>query len=107
MSEKLYQECPACCGTGILRNAVSNIDPVPRDRACPGCKPLRVVETGLTAGQVEGIVKQRQSYLAQLQVLADGCQRRQQAYGIPYAKTCRRCGLAGPCVFGEPEGVRG
>lgn len=51
---KLYEVCPVCEGTGRMPVP----DPRERtdDRQCPACKPLRVVETGLTTGQVERMV---------------------------------------------------
>ena len=57
MSSMLFELCPLCGGSGRL-TTTTNLDP-PTERACPSCKPLRVVETGLTAGQAERLVRER------------------------------------------------
>lgn len=49
----LYELCPACEGTGtFLLGSGEDAERL----ACPGCKPLRVVVTGLTAAQAEAAV---------------------------------------------------
>jgi DnaJ-class molecular chaperone len=63
----LYELCPACGGTGTL----SGVSPPPASRPCPGCKPLRVVETGATAKQLEASVSRAQRYEDALRELAD------------------------------------
>lgn len=52
LQRKTYEECPACRGSGEVLHVL--IGGVRRERApCPVCKPIRVIETGLTVGQIE------------------------------------------------------
>lgn len=93
----LYEVCPACNDAGVLRNVRTNTDPVPRDRPCPGCKPLRVVPTGATAAQLEAAVERAQNY-------EDALRRVQAACGLPDAADAVRTVLA---IAGEVLQKRG
>lgn len=58
----LYQECPACGGSGTLIGpiTVTHADGTTTqhlNHPCPSCKPLRVVPVGVTTGQLERLVK--------------------------------------------------
>jgi reverse gyrase len=54
MKRILYSLCPMCDGTGTFRSSADG-------RPCPACKPLRVVESGLTEGQAEKLVREHQT----------------------------------------------
>lgn len=49
----LYELCPLCEGKGVIGGMAF--------RECT-CKPLRVVETGLTSAQAEAAVRRAQAY---------------------------------------------
>lgn len=53
----LYELCTACKGTGKVLVKHETLEKV---LDCMLCKPLRVVETGLTLGQVDRLVKESQ-----------------------------------------------
>ena len=97
---KLYSLCPLCAGTGRF-TAVSNRDPVPRERACIYCKPLRVIESGLSEAQAERLVRDNEAMRETLNHLADGCRNRCAKYGLPVPRSCPKCGPGGECVFNE------
>lgn len=48
----LYELCPACGGTGLLKAKAANLP-----RKCPACVSRAVIATGLSAGQAERAVR--------------------------------------------------
>lgn len=52
----LYEECSMCQGTGMVVFTKPGAC-IEGKQGCIGCKSMRVVETGLTAGQAEMLVK--------------------------------------------------
>jgi len=77
MANKLYIACPVCQQSGNL-SVTERAYTVPVLRSCPACKPLRVVETGLTEGQVEmhlGWLKEYESALRELREAMGGLDR--------------------------------
>lgn len=65
----LYEACTSCSGTGVLSgvNQYGIFTSVP----C-GCKLIRVVETGLTIGQVDRLVTAERARLGDPTARADG-----------------------------------
>ena len=63
MNDKLYQICPMCDGQGRLTMtdthsaAQALLTGEMNASNCPGCKPLRVVEVGVTEGQLRRMAK--------------------------------------------------
>lgn len=89
-----YVECPDCKGTGLLFRAGEA-----QPRVCYSCRPLRVVAGGPTREIYLGVLAERGALQQKLHELAQGCQKREQAYGLPYPRSCRSCGLSGRCKF--------
>ena len=63
----LYEICPICEGEGTLTTG----DAIRLTQPCPGCKPLRVVQTGATAKQLEAAVGRARRYEDALRAVAD------------------------------------
>lgn len=70
IDRNLYERCVACAGTGIDQStAVDYWKPVDTASSvlhnpCPGCRGKGFVQTGLTAGLVERLTKDRDVLLA-------------------------------------------
>lgn len=53
----LYELCSMCAGTGDIHNVRLNSGEVVARMDCVACKPLRVVPVGVTAAQLDRLVK--------------------------------------------------
>lgn len=58
--EELYQICVACEGSGVVRSVSIRKNygiRLKKEMPCPFCKPLRVVEVGVSVKQLDKLVR--------------------------------------------------
>lgn len=97
---QLFAICPDCHGRGMVFDSALN-----DDRVCLSCRQLLVVPLPVgmpqTLSQLETLTWRVKHHEEILHKLAQGCQRLQREYGLPYARTCERCGFGGKCEVQE------
>lgn len=86
----LYTVCDLCNGTGMTMHNGNLFSCSNR------CVQRNVLFWGTDEAQTR-TASERASYLATLERLADGCQKKMQEFGLPYPRSCEMCGLEGKC----------
>jgi hypothetical protein len=91
VDSELFKLCPRCRGRGT-------IDTPQGTAACISCAPRYVMRAGVSEEGVEELRQANERLRTLLERESLWCSELLRQWGLPYPRTCRRCGVGGPCT---------